>query len=96
MLDDGLLAEVEGLVRDGLANTLTARQAIGYKELIDVFEGERLLDDAVEDIKRSSRRYAKRQLTWFRADKRIHWLDATDGDVPALCAEVLALLASGA
>ena len=50
-------------------------QAIGYKELIQYLEGEMSLTDAVELIKRRSRRYAKRQLTWFRRDKRIAWID---------------------
>lgn len=92
MLEAGLLEEVAGLVRDGLADTLTARQAIGYKELIQVLEGTRSLDDAVDEIKRSSRRYAKRQMTWFRADARIVWLDATENGTDVLCDEVEALM----
>ena len=92
MLAAGLLDEVAGLARDGLVDTLTARQAIGYKELFEVLEGTRNLDDAVDEIKRSSRRYAKRQLTWFRADTRIVWLDATYRDPEALCDEVEALM----
>ena len=56
---------------------LTSNQAIGYKEIIAALRGETSMDEAVEDIKRSSRRYAKRQYTWFNADKRIHWFDAS-------------------
>lgn len=78
MMDAGLLDEVRGLMEQGAAPALTARQAIGYKELIDVLEGRMALDDAVELIKRRSRRYAKRQLTWFRRDRRIAWLDLDD------------------
>lgn len=75
MMEAGLLDEVRGLMEQGAGPALTARQAIGYKELIDVLEGHAKLDDAVELIKRRSRRYAKRQLTWFRRDRRITWLD---------------------
>jgi tRNA dimethylallyltransferase len=49
-------------------------QAIGYKELISALRGERSLDEAVEEIKLRSRQYAKRQLTWFRRDQKIHWI----------------------
>ena len=75
MMQAGLLEEVESLVADGYKDALTSMQAIGYKELIQYLEGEMSLTDAVELIKRRSRRYAKRQLTWFRRDKRIAWID---------------------
>jgi tRNA dimethylallyltransferase len=77
MLADGLLAEVRALLDAGLRDALTASQAIGYKELVGVVEGESPLEDAAEAIKQATRRYAKRQLTWFRADPRVHWIDAT-------------------
>ena len=80
MLEDGLLDEVKGLMERGYTTALNSMKAIGYKELIAYFNGGTSLDEAVELIKQSSRRYAKRQLTWFRRDKRIIWLDA-DGDV---------------
>ena len=80
MLEDGLLDEVKGLMERGYTTALNSMKAIGYKELIAYFSGGTSLDEAVELIKQSSRRYAKRQLTWFRRDKRIIWLDA-DGDV---------------
>lgn len=67
MMNDGLLDEVRGLISNGsLSVGSTAAQAIGYKELALYLMGECSLDDAVEEIKLSSRRYAKRQLTWFR------------------------------
>ncbi len=80
MLEEGLLDEVKGLMERGYTTALNSMKAIGYKELIAYFNGGTSLDEAVELIKQSSRRYAKRQLTWFRRDKRIIWLDA-DGDV---------------
>lgn len=67
MMEEGLLSEVEGLYREGmLLPETTAAQAIGYKELIEYIEGRSSLDCAVESIKLATRRYAKRQLTWFR------------------------------
>jgi len=78
MLDAGLLDEVRTLLAEGYRDALTASQAIGYKELVPVVEGHADLGEAVDAIKRASRRYAKRQLTWFRADHRVHWIDVTD------------------
>lgn len=75
MVDDGLLGEVEALLAAGLREALTASQAIGYKEFVPVVDGEGDLEAAIEDVARASRRYAKRQLTWFRADPRIHWIN---------------------
>jgi tRNA dimethylallyltransferase len=78
MLEEGLLDEVEGLLAAGYRNALTSAQAIGYKELVPVLDGSGDLVSAVAAIKQASRRYAKRQLTWFRADPRVRWLDVTD------------------
>ncbi len=75
MFDTGLVAEVQGLVDLGLASALTANQAIGYKEVIDYLEGACTLDEAIDTIKRRSRNYAKRQISWFRHDGRVRWLD---------------------
>lgn len=78
MLNDGLLDEVRRLMEMGYTKELNSMKGIGYKEVIDYFEGNMSLEDTVKLIKQSSRRYAKRQLTWFRRDKRIHWLDANE------------------
>lgn len=75
MMRAGLLDEVRGLMDAGAADALTSRQAIGYKELIDALEGRCTIGEAVGLIKLRSRRYAKRQLSWFRRDPRITWLD---------------------
>ncbi len=76
MMENGLLKEAqEVLNRPG---SQTALQAIGYKELLPYFHGECSLDDAVEKIKQESRRYAKRQLTWFRRDEDINWIFIDD------------------
>jgi len=78
MMAAGLLDEVRGLLDAGFRDALTAQQAIGYKELVSVVEGVATLDEAVASVKQASRRYAKRQLTWFRADPRVRWLDVTE------------------
>lgn len=75
MFDRGLVEEVRGLCERGLSGALTSRQAIGYKEVIEALEGRTGLDEAREEVKRRSRRYAKRQLSWLRRDGRVRWLD---------------------
>ena len=72
MLKDGLLEEAEKVLNSDLSNT--AEKAIGYKELIPYFNGESTLDECVEVLKMNTRRYAKRQLTWFRRDQEINWI----------------------
>ncbi len=74
MLEEGLLKEVEKILALGVDKGKTAMQAIGYKELIEYKEGKVTFSEAVENIKRESRRYAKRQLTWFRRNNKISWL----------------------
>jgi tRNA dimethylallyltransferase len=95
MLGDGLLDEVRGLLDAGFRHALTAPQAIGYKELVPVVEDGADVVDAAEAIKRATRRYAKRQLTWFRADPRVRWLDVTTLPVSAAVAAAEALIESG-
>jgi tRNA dimethylallyltransferase len=78
MMASGLLEEVRGLLDAGFREAVCARQAIGYKELLPVLEGGCSAKDATAQIKQATRRYAKRQRTWFRRDARIEWIDATD------------------
>lgn len=75
MVAGGLLAEATCLKEAGYADAITSRQAIGYKELYDYLDGLCSFEEAVDTIKMRSRRYAKRQLSWFRRDERIQWLD---------------------
>lgn len=75
MLQQGLVAEVEKLTHMGYHREATAMQGLGYKEMISYLCGESTLEEAVEILKRDTRRYAKRQLTWFRKDERIYWID---------------------
>ena len=75
MMAQGLLDEVKALKARGYDRHLPAMQAIGYAQLLAYLEGEIPLADAVESIKRATRQFAKRQLTWFRRDERIRWFD---------------------
>ena len=92
MVEDGLVQEVEGLLEAGFRKGITAPQAIGYKEIVSAIDGEVGLDEAIEQIKVSTRRYAKRQRTWFRKDKRIRWIDATSFDIARLTEEALSAI----
>ena len=73
MLAEGLLDEVRGLLRRGYAATLKSMQSIGYRHMVAYLEGRLDWDEAVRTLKRDTRRYAKRQLTWFRADPAVRW-----------------------
>lgn len=74
MLEQGLIQEVKALFDKGLKDVQSI-QAIGYKEIYEFLEGKVTLDDAVENLKQNSRRYAKRQLTWFRNKMDVEWFD---------------------
>ena len=74
MLELGLLKEIEGLLASGIPEKCTAMQAIGYKEFVDALAGRCALEDAVALVQQSSRRYAKRQLTWFRRNEKMNWI----------------------
>lgn len=80
MLEQGLLAEAEKVLQ--LPPEITARQAIGYKEFDAYFSGRQTLQQAADCLKRESRRYAKRQLTWFRREKELRWLYVDDFTTP--------------
>lgn len=77
MVQQGLVEEARRLLAQGLDENLIANQAIGYKELFAYLRGEESLLQAMEKLRQTTRRYAKRQLTWFRADSRIQWLDVS-------------------
>ncbi len=75
MLANGLIAEVESLLAAGYARDSVALQSFGYRELIAYLDGDCTYLDAISQLKQNTRRFAKRQLTWFRKDTRIEWLD---------------------
>ncbi|MDY5642315.1 MAG: tRNA (adenosine(37)-N6)-dimethylallyltransferase MiaA [Candidatus Faecousia sp.] len=82
MLEAGLLDEIRSLLESGIPETCTAMQAIGYKEFLPVLRGERGLCDAAAEVCQSSRRYAKRQLTWFRRNPNMHWIAREEDGEP--------------
>ena len=75
MLANGLIAEVESLLTAGYSRDSFALQSFGYRELIAYLDGKCTYVEAIEQLKQNTRRFAKRQLTWFRKDKRIEWVD---------------------
>lgn len=88
MVEQGLFREVEGLLSSGVPETATSMQAIGYKEVLRALRGEITKDEAIDLIKRESRRYAKRQLTWLRRKEDLRWIlweDAPDFDFARRC-----------
>ena len=74
MIERGWIDEIRELLRKGVSLDAPAMTSIGYRELISYIKGEKPLDDAVAACKTAVRRYAKRQETWYRRDKRIHWV----------------------
>lgn len=80
MLERGLVAEVEKLRALGCHRGMTSMQGLGYKEILSYLEGEVSLAEAVERIKRDTRHFAKRQLTWFRREREVIWVDKEDFD----------------
>jgi tRNA dimethylallyltransferase len=83
MVADGLLDEVRRLDALGLRDGVTASRALGYAQLLDVIDGRCSLDAAVTETARATRRFVRRQRSWFRRDPRIQWLDATRDPVEA-------------
>ena len=79
MLEMGLISEIKSLLSSGIPAKCTAMQAIGYKEFVNALNGEETVEKAAEEVKKSSRHYAKRQLTWFRRNPRLHWLTRQTG-----------------
>jgi tRNA dimethylallyltransferase len=77
MLEQGLVREVERLLAEGYTGDLVAMQGLGYKEMISYIEGKSSYEEAVALLKRNTRRFAKRQLSWFRHMKDIQWVDVT-------------------
>jgi tRNA dimethylallyltransferase len=87
MINYGLVEEVSGLLEAGYGKELNSLNTVGYKEIIQYLDGEISLDRAIELIKRNTRRYAKRQMTWFNADERISWFEISSVNDLDLLAE---------
>ena len=80
MLEMGLIQEIRELLARGIPPKCTAMQAIGYKEFVAALSGFGTIEQAADEVRKSSRHYAKRQLTWFRRNKSIHWLTRQTGE----------------
>ena len=80
MLQQGLVEEIRALLESGLSPESTALQAIGYKEFISALAGQCSIEEAADEVRKASRHYAKRQLTWFRRNKNIHWITREAGE----------------
>ncbi|HID10689.1 MAG TPA: tRNA (adenosine(37)-N6)-dimethylallyltransferase MiaA [Candidatus Latescibacteria bacterium] len=91
MMDRGLIEEVRALLEMGYSPELPALRTVGYKEVFPYLEGRRDLEGTIAQIRRNTRSYARRQLTWFRRDPRIRWLDAGAGE-EALIRTISAIL----
>lgn len=89
MVSKGLIEEVIKLKEMGYHRNLQSMQAIGYKEIFDYLEGDLSLQDSIDLIKRNSRRYAKRQLTWFRKDSRINWFNILNQDTNIITSNII-------
>ena len=92
MREDGLVREVEGLLDSGLRDALTASSAIGYKEIVSALDGDCSIDEAFGQIKTATRRYAKRQRSWFRSDRRYIHVDATGKTSDQVSDEVMGIV----
>jgi len=90
MIEDGLVNEVGGLLADGYNKELNSLNTVGYKEIISYLNNEIPIDRAIELIKRNTRRYAKRQMTWFRKDDRIEWFDLDEQSELENISEIIA------
>ncbi len=93
MIENGFLEEVRYLKRK-YQLALTARQALGYRELFNFLEDKCTLSEAIEEIKKKTRNFAKRQLSWFKNDKRVIWLDAYEKSKEELVEEIIKKLKS--
>ena len=92
MVDDGLVEEVQRLLDEGFREGVTSPQAIGYKEIVEALDGRMTMEEALDQIKSATCRYAKRQRTWFRKDKRIQWIEADDADLDRMTTCALDLI----
>lgn len=89
MVEHGLIDEVRSLIESGYDPRYTAVQAIGYKEFALYLAGEESLADAIDTLKAETRKYAKRQMTWFRKNKKIRWIDVEGAGGPGDIADMI-------
>ncbi|PYI65685.1 tRNA (adenosine(37)-N6)-dimethylallyltransferase MiaA [Arthrobacter livingstonensis] len=95
MVASGLQDEVERLIAQGLREGRTARKALGYQQFLRVIDGDSTISAATEQTITATRQFARRQLTWFRADPRVRWLDWSQRDLVAAAAELVGRVHGG-
>ncbi|OPX84294.1 MAG: tRNA dimethylallyltransferase [Pelotomaculum sp. PtaB.Bin104] len=95
MIEAGLIEEVQGLLDAGYDPRLTSMQGLGYKEMVQFLAGEVSLPQAIELLKRNTRRFAKRQMTWFRRDERIRWVETGSVKLNSIVAQKIARCIEG-
>lgn len=93
MVEEGLFEEAEWLIKQGYTKDMVSMQAIGYKELFDYFEGMISKEDAIEQIKKDTRHFAKRQLTWFRREKEVLFIRKEPFETEELLVEEIVRIA---
>src|SRR5262249_2632062 len=89
MFARGLVSETEGLLARGLAQNKTALQAIGYRQVVEFLQGQRTLAETVALVKQRTRQFAKRQMTWFRGQASLTWVELAPDDEAGAVAERL-------
>ena len=89
MMEEGLLEEVQGLLEKGYSKDLISMQGLGYKEFMPYFEKERSIEEVVEELKKGTRHFAKRQLTWFRRQIEGLWVDLSETNIEVAMEDVL-------
>ena len=92
MFTSGLVQEVERLIPEGLKDNLTASQALGYRQVLEHLEGRRSLPETIALVKQKTRLYAKRQMTWFRHQAQLTWVELHHPEEPRRIAQQLAAL----
>ena len=94
MMEEGLLNEVKTLYEEGYTRDMVSMQGLGYKEILDYLDGKMTLDEAIYILKRDTRHFAKRQITWFKREKDVCWIDksAFQYDEDKILAEMLNIL----
>ena len=80
MMEEGLVEEVRSLKEHGYDRSLVSMQGLGYKEILAYLDGEITLEEAVYILKRDTRHFAKRQLTWFKREREVLWIDQSQYD----------------
>lgn len=92
MIAAGLIDEVRSILDDGIDPNSLSLQGLGYKELIAAFQGVYSIEEAIADIKLKTRHFAKRQLTWFKKDERIHWIDVSSCSAAKTAEKIIDLI----